>query len=207
MCNSKFQGLEAARALKKRPNLDQKTLPKLNKHEKNQQKRRKEKRRQPSEIPSLFFFLSYSLVFISHHHLHKNKKNGKKTFATFGCSSSTPFEAGILHREKSLWNFAQIWIYTQLPLILHFPLFPLILTRSYFFRNSCFLLIILILIVIFLNNLETPLGNRQTWPRLVMKHTPRSGPGSICKIEYLCKFRINFSFTWPFLSINGRFLH
>ena len=58
---------------KKRPNLDQKTLAKINNHEKNQQKRRKEKRRQLSKTPS-FFFLSSSFVFISPHHLHKNKK-------------------------------------------------------------------------------------------------------------------------------------
>ena len=44
--NSKFQEFETVQILriqKKRPNLDQKTLPKINKHEKNQQKRRKEK--------------------------------------------------------------------------------------------------------------------------------------------------------------------
>ena len=77
MYNSKFQEFEIVRILKiqkKRPNLDQKTLPKINKHEENQQKRRNEKRRQPSKTPSFIFFLSSSFVFISHH-LHKNKKN------------------------------------------------------------------------------------------------------------------------------------
>ena len=73
--NSKFQGLETARILnKKRPNLDQKTLPISNNHEKKQQKRRKEKRRPPYKTPSFFFFLSSPFVLISHHHLHKNKK-------------------------------------------------------------------------------------------------------------------------------------
>ena len=54
--NSKFQGLEIAQILKNRPNLDQKTLLKLNNYEKNQQKRWKGKRRLPSKTPSFFFF-------------------------------------------------------------------------------------------------------------------------------------------------------
>ena len=54
--------------------MDQKTLPKMNKHEKSQQKWRKEKRRQPSRTPSFFSFFRPFYVFISHHDLHK--KNG-----------------------------------------------------------------------------------------------------------------------------------
>ena len=64
---------------KKRPNLDQKTLPKSNNHEKNQQKWRKDKRRQPSKTKNqkerkrrkrfwkvAFFFLSSFFVGFSH---------------------------------------------------------------------------------------------------------------------------------------------
>ena len=63
---TKFQEFESS---KKRPNLDQKTLPKSNNHEKNQQKRRKEKRRQPSKygfefnLKILLTTISYEILY------------------------------------------------------------------------------------------------------------------------------------------------
>ena len=69
---SKFEEFETVRIIKKTTKFWPKNITQIKKSWERSTK--KEKRRKPSKTPSFFFLVSFSFVFIWHHHLHKNKK-------------------------------------------------------------------------------------------------------------------------------------
>ena len=86
---SKFQEFETARTLKiqkRRPNLDQNYHILTNNHEKTNKKGGKKKE---DNIPKPLPYFSSSFVFITHHHLHKQKnKTARRRFGALPAPSS-----------------------------------------------------------------------------------------------------------------------
>ena len=103
-----FKTVRTLKIQKKRPNLDQKLLLKINNYEKTNKKEGM-KERQPSKTPPFFFFLSSSFVFITHNHLHK-----KTSCRRFGAFPAPSLRLKFKKKELKTPTYHLSWGYTTL---------------------------------------------------------------------------------------------